>query len=189
LSLKWLRETLRLPQSYGEMDALAASVPIGAERLLFLPYLQGERSPHPDPNARGVFFGLSAIHRDSHMIRAVLEGVAYSQRECVDVFRELGVNVDDMTFTGGGARSALWRQMLADLYGCPVKTLANDEGAALGAAMLAAGALDSRPAVSGAVAPNGGSADAYETYYRVYASLYPMMKPAFNALTALGRNA
>ncbi|MDR0819705.1 MAG: xylulokinase [Oscillospiraceae bacterium] len=210
LSLKWLRDLLpptplkewgnaKAPLSeggqggsrlsYSQMDALAADVPIGAEKLIFLPYLMGERSPHPDADARGVFFGLSAIHGNAQIIRAVLEGVAYSQRECLDVFREMGVEVGDMTFTGGGSKSELWRQMLSDLYNCPVKTLSRDEGAALGAAMLAAQSVGdsvSPPTNSSeAVIPNRERSAEYEPYYQLYKSLYPVLRESYKSLAAL----
>ena len=122
---------------YFIMDQMAVEAGIGADGLLYLPYLMGERAPHPDPDCRGVFFGLSAIHGRKHLIRAVMEGVAYSQRECVDVFREMGIQIDDMMVCGGGGRSKVWRQMLADLYGCPVSTVNTSEGPALGVAILA----------------------------------------------------
>lgn len=148
LSLKWFRdnfcggekETAKLMgvDEYYLMDKEAETVPIGAERLLYLPYLMGERTPHLDPNARGVFFGLSAVHTKKEMLRAVMEGVSYSLRDCVEVFREMSINVSDMVACGGGGSSPLWRSMLADLYGCPVKTASSKEGPALGAALLAA---------------------------------------------------
>lgn len=205
LSLQWLRNTCCAPEAaraaeqgadaYQIMDELAKKVPIGAGRLLYLPYLMGERSPHPDPDCRGVFFGLSAAHGREHLIRAVLEGVAYSQRECVDVFRELGVTVEDMAVTGGGGKSPLWRQMLADLYGCPVSTLRTDEGPALGAALLAgvgAGVYGSVEEASEAAVhkdlalqPDEAAARAYEPYYRLYKKLYLDLKEDFSALSRL----
>jgi xylulokinase len=197
LSLKWLRETLNFTESYAEMDELARKIPIGSEKLLFLPYLMGERSPHPDENARGVFLGLSAIHTRAHMVRAVLEGVAFSQRECLDVFRELGTDVSDMAFTGGGAQSALWREMLADLYDCNVFTPPSAaHGAALGAALIAGagvGVFSSVPEASDAVTrtktaptqPDKSRADAYEPYFALYKSLYGALKPSFAELSSL----
>lgn len=205
LSLKWLRDTCCAPEvaeavakgvdPYTIMNELAEQAGIGAGRLLYLPYLMGERSPHPDPDCRGVFFGLSAMHQRGHMIRAVMEGVAYSQRECVDVFREMGVNVTDMTATGGGARSPLWRQMLADLYDCPVSTLAVDEGAALGVALLAgvgAGvfasveeACDAVIRKADPVQPDAGRATAYAPYYTLYKRLYLDLKADFRTLAGL----
>lgn len=147
LSLQWLRNNVcsnemaeakeKGVDPYEIMTEMAAQTPIGADRLIYLPYLMGERSPHPDPDCRGTFFGLSAIHERKHLIRSVLEGVAYSQLECVDVFREMGVNISDMMICGGGARSDFWRQMFADMYQCPVSTIKAEQGGALGAAILA----------------------------------------------------
>ena len=118
---------------YEIMTAEAARVPIGSEKLIYLPYLMGERSPHPDPDCRGVFFGLSAMHERPHLIRSVMEGISFSQWECVEVFREMGVPIEDMMICGGGGRSPFWRQMLADMYGCSVSTVQSDQGGALGA--------------------------------------------------------
>ena len=147
LSLKWFRdnfcnaekETAKLMDvdAYYLMDKETDTVPIGANRLLYLPYLMGERTPHLDPDARGVFFGLSAMHTKKDMLRAVMEGVSYSLRDCVEVFKQMNVSVSDMMACGGGGTSAIWRQMLADLYGCPVKTASSKEGPALGVALLA----------------------------------------------------
>lgn len=148
LSLKWFRdnfckEEIDLAKKmdvdpYIIMTEEAESIPLGAENLYYLPYLIGERTPHLDPDCRGAFIGLSAMHTRSHLIRAVMEGVAYSLKDCQEILVEMGVAVDDMTVTGGGGRSSLWRQMLADLYECPVKTITSQEGPALGAAILAA---------------------------------------------------
>ena len=147
LSLKWFRDNFCNAEKetakqigvdeYYLMDKEAETVPIGANRLLYLPYLMGERTPHLDPNARGMFFGLSAMHTKKDMLRAVMEGVAYSLRDCVEIFREMNISVSDMMACGGGGSSPLWRQMLADLYACPVKTASSKEGPALGAAILA----------------------------------------------------
>lgn len=201
LSLKWLRDTCcsaEMEQAkranvdpYKIMDELASGVPVGADKLIFLPYLMGERSPHPDPMCRGAFVGLSARHGRPNLIRAVMEGVAYSQRECLDVFRELGVSVDRMIVCGGGGRSRLWRQMLADVYGCPVTTLKVDEGAALGAALLAgvgAGVYSNVEQACEAVVQYNESqmpssnAKNYEPYYALYKKLYPCLKSVFDEL-------
>lgn len=206
LSLQWLRNTCCTAEQaqaeqegrdvYALMDEMAAGVPIGAGRLLYLPYLMGERSPHPDPDCRGVFFGLSAVHSRANLIRAVLEGVAYSQRECVDVFREMGVSVEDMAVCGGGGRSRIWRQILADLYGCPVSTLRVDEGAALGAALLAgvgAGVYTdvvdacAKTVHKGETYPSNREAhEAYEPYYQLYKQLYRDLREDFACLAQLG---
>jgi xylulokinase len=205
LSLQWLRNTCCAPETeraaaeskdpYYIMDKLAEDVPIGAEHLLFLPYLMGERSPHPDPDCRGVFFGLSAIHGRPEMIRSVLEGVAYSQRECVDVFAEMGVRIDDMLVCGGGARSRLWRRMLADLYACPVSLIEAEEGPALGVALLAgvcAGVYSSveeacRTAVrkGDTLQPDMAAHKRYEPYYRLYKKLYQDLKQDFRELASI----
>jgi len=204
LSLRWLRDTCcgeEIEQAKREntdpyviMTRLAEDVPVGADRLLFLPYLMGERSPHPDPLCRSAFVGLSARHGRAHLIRAVMEGVAFSQRECLDVFREMGVDVDCMTVCGGGGKSPLWRQMLADVYNCPVNTLKVDEGGALGAALLAgvgAGAYKSVEEACDAVVqynePQNPSpnVNAYESYYQLYKKLYPTLKPIFAELASL----
>ena len=206
LSLKWFRdnfcqseiETARNigADPYDLMGKAAGSSPIGANRLLYLPYLNGERTPHLDPNCRGVFFGLSAMHKKRDMIRAVMEGVSYSLRECVDIIREMNIDITDMTACGGGASSELWRQMLADLYGCPVKvTRQSVEGSALGAALLAAvgaGIYSSVPEACKAVVvsdkiqePITANSGEYEEVYSVYKKLYPAMKTCFDELAAL----
>ncbi len=203
LSLRWLRDVCCQPETaaaggrdpYQLMDGLAAEVPIGAERLLFLPYLMGERAPHPDPDCRGAFVGLSAYHQRAHLIRAVMEGVAYSQRECLDVFRDIGVEVGSMAVCGGGARSPLWRQMLCDLYACPIHTIASDEGPALGAAILAgvaAGVFPSLEEACGALVrpgpdqyPDQEASARYEPYFRLYKKLYADLKDSFSLLSRL----
>ena len=205
LSLQWLRNTCCAPEMqkaeaesvdpYYLMDKMASNIPIGAGRLIYLPYLMGERSPHPDPHCRGVFFGLSAIHGRAEMIRAVLEGVAYSQRECVDVFKEMGVEIKDMLACGGGARSAIWRQMLADLYTCPVSLTEADEGPALGVALLAgvcSGVYASIEQACGAAVRKGGSQQPdesstakYEPYFALYKQLYRDLKADFNTLAKI----
>ena len=180
---------------YELMTAEAEKSPIGANRLIYLPYLMGERSPLLDSDARGVFFGLSAIHTRGDLVRAVLEGVAYSQRQCLDVFREMGVDVSDMAICGGGGRSPLWRQMLSDLYNCPVKTIASEQGPALGVAILAgvgAGVYDTVAQGCAAAVrtgeestPDSGRSAAYEPYYNLYRSLYPALREQFRTLASL----
>ncbi|MBQ9898931.1 MAG: xylulokinase [Ruminococcus sp.] len=205
LSLKWFRdnfcmsekETARLMgvDEYYLMDKAAEQVPVGANRLLYLPYLMGERTPHLDPDARGVFFGLSAIHTRRDMLRAVMEGVTYSLRDCVEVFREMNVSVSDMMACGGGGSSSLWRSMLADLYNCDVKTAASKEGPALGAAILAsvgAGLYSSVPEACGEIvrtdrvqSPNAENVPEYEKFYRLYREIYPALRAQFAKLAAL----
>ena len=205
LSLKWFRdnfcgsekETAKYMgvDEYYLMDKQAETVPVGANRLLYLPYLMGERTPHLDPNARGVFFGLSAMHTKKEMLRAVMEGVSYSLRDCVEVFREMKINVSDMMACGGGGSSPLWRSMLADLYNCPVKTASSKEGPALGVALLAltgAGIYSSVPEACKAVckvdktqAPNEANVPEYEKFYQLYREIYPALKSEFAKLAAM----
>ncbi len=205
LSLKWFRDnfcnaeketaSLMGVDEYYLMDKEAETVPVGANRLLYLPYLMGERTPHLDPDARGVFFGLSAMHTKKDMLRAVLEGVSYSLRDCVEVFREMDINVSDMMACGGGGTSPLWRSMLADLYNCPVKTVASKEGPALGVALLAtvgAGIYSSVPEACNAVIktdktqePIAENVPEYEKYYQLYCEIYPALKASYKKLGAL----
>lgn len=205
LSLKWFRdnfctsekETAKLMgvDEYYLMDKEAEKIPVGADRLLYLPYLMGERTPHLDPNARGMFFGLSAIHGKSHMLRAVLEGVAYSLRDCVEVFREMNINVNDMMACGGGGTSPLWRQMLADLYACDVKTVASKEGPALGVGILALTGSGVYSSVQEACAniiktdkvqaPINDNIPKYEQYYQLYREIYPAIKEQCQKLASL----
>lgn len=206
LSLKWFRdnfcnaerETAKLMgvDEYYLMDKEAESVPIGANRLIYMPYLMGERTPHLDPDARGVFFGLSAMHTKKEMLRAVMEGVAYSLRDCVEICREMNIDVSDMAACGGGGTSPLWRQMLADLYACPVKTVASKEGPALGAAILAfvaAGVYSSVPEACAKIVradkicePDKDSISTYEGFYRLYTEIYPSLKDNYKKLAQLG---
>lgn len=204
-SLQWFRNNLCEPEMaaakaqgvdpYFLMDKQAAQVPIGANKLLFLPYLMGERSPLLDPDARGIFFGLSAMHTRADMLRAVMEGVVYSQRMCLDVLHGMGVFSSEMLATGGGGSSPLWRQMLADVYGCPVNTIANKEGPALGVAILAGvgtGVYASVPKACAAILktrepqdPIEENSKLYAPYYKLYCDIYPQLKEQFKELAAL----
>ena len=205
LSLKWFRDNFAWSEMetaasmgvdpYYLMDKEADSVPIGANRLLYMPYLNGERTPHLDPNVRGAFVGLSTMHKKKDMLRAVMEGVSYSLRDCVEVMREMNISIDDMMACGGGGTSPLWRQMLADLYACNVKTTANKEGPALGVALLAAvgaGIYSSVPEACKAVIkpekiqePIAENSAKYEKVYALYKKLYPAMKANFDELASL----
>ena len=177
------------------MDMQAEKSPIGANQLLFLPYLMGERSPLLDSNARGVFFGLSAIHQKRDMLRAVMEGVTFSQRACLDVLRSMGIGFDTMLACGGGGSSQFWRQMLADVYNCPVSTVVSREGGALGAAILAGVGVGIYESVQAACntmikmnepqMPNIAAGEEYKKYYQIYQSLYPSLKDQMTALSEL----
>ena len=205
LSLKWFRDNFcheemiaaagMKKDPYFLMDKQAEEIPIGSDRLLYLPYLMGERTPHLDPNCRGVFFGLSAMHTRQHLLRAVMEGVTFSQRDSVEVLREMGVSINEMLACGGGGSSALWRQMLADVYGCPVKTVVSKEGPALGVAILAGAGTGVYSSVQDGCAaviktnppqnPISQNSAEYEKFYNVYRALYPALKNNFSELARL----
>ena len=205
LSLKWFRDNLCWSEMetalnmgvdpYYLTDKAAMEIPIGANKLLYMPYLNGERTPHLDPNCRGAFVGLSTMHKKKDMIRAVMEGVSYSLRDCVEVMREMKINVTDMMACGGGGSSPLWRQMLADLYACPVKTTQNKEGPALGVALLAAVGAGIYSTVSEACKavilpdkiqnPVEENTIEYEKVYAVYKKLYPALKSCFDEIAAM----
>jgi len=205
MSLQWLRNNFFLPEMkvaeglgkdpYTIMTEQAERIPIGANRLIFLPYLMGERSPLLDPNARAVFFGLSAIHTKYDMLRSVMEGVIYAQRQCLDVHREMGIEFSEIYATGGGATSPLWRQMIADIFELPVITIQNREGPALGAAILAGVGTGLFPSVPEAcrriIKPNPSqqpiseNTKKYTQYYKLFCDLYPGMKNGFQTLAKL----
>lgn len=192
-SLSWWRETLG--GDYEKLVEAASDVPPGAEGLLFLPYLSGERTPHLDPKARGAFFGLTSRHGVAHMTRAVMEGVIFSLRDSLEIMRELEVPVEDVRATGGGARSSLWRRLQADIYGTPVRRTVADEGPAYGAALLAGVAAGAYSDVDEATSvvklreeitePDRERAKVYEEHYEVYRSLYPATSQAMSRLTDL----
>jgi len=205
LSLKWFRDNFCDAEKlvaagigkdpYYVMDQEAGRSPIGANKLLYQPYLMGERTPHLDPDCRGTFFGLSAIHTKYDMLRAVMEGVAYSLRDCMEILQEMNISFSEMTACGGGGTSPLWRQMMADVYDCPVKTVVSQEGPALGVAILAgvgAGIYKSVQAGCDAVIrtnepqpPILENTNQYDGFYQVYRSLYPALKESYSALAKL----
>jgi xylulokinase len=150
LSLRWFRDQMAAGASYEQLTAEAACVPPGADGVLWAPYLMGERTPHCDPNARAALVGLAASHGRGHIVRALMEGVAFSLRDTFSIFSELQVPVDSVRLGGGGSRSPLWRQIQADVYGCAVETVLADEGAAYGAAILAAVGIGLWPTVDAA---------------------------------------
>lgn len=205
LSLKWYRDNFCDAEKqaaqqmgidpYDLMNKEAAQSPIGANKLIYAPYLMGERTPHLDADCRGMFFGLSAMHTRRDLLRAVMEGVSYSLRDCLGVLKEMGVNPEQMLACGGGGKSPLWRQMLADVFNCPVATTVNTEGPALGVAILAgvgAGLYKSVPEachamihVNPAQEPIPENVPQYAKVYEVYRMLYPANKDVFKALGKL----
>jgi xylulokinase len=191
-SLKWLREELAPQHSWTELTTLAATVAPGADGLVFLPYLTGDQTAHPDPLARAAFVGLTVRHGLSHMVRAVLEGVACSLREVFELVRVTSPEpLHDVRVSGGGSRSPLWNQIVADVVGTPLTLTRNTEAAAAGAAILAAGAAGWHPtvataceamvAISSRVEP-GPDARVYDELYAAYRDLYPALKGSFEAL-------
>jgi len=198
-SLRWYRDTLGSEERavaermgvdpYELLCAQAAQAEAGCRGLVFLPYLSGERTPYPDPHARGVFFGLSLWHRREHLVRSVLEGVSYGLRDSLEILRGLGLPIRQVRASGGGARSDLWRQIQADVFGCELVTINVDEGPAFGAALLAgvgAGVYPSVPeacrrtiTVTQRTEPNPDTAQVYERYYQVYRKLYPALRDRF----------
>ncbi|MBO5649301.1 MAG: xylulokinase [Clostridia bacterium] len=201
LSLRWLRDTVCTEEvaaaaalgvdPYEVMCAEAAKSPIGANRLLYLPYLMGERTPHLDPDVRGAFIGLSAMHTRADMTRAVLEGVSCSLADCMSVLREMNVSPNVMRVCGGGGRSPMWRQMLADMFGIPT-AVTTAEGPALGAAILAmvgTGIHASVPEACGKIitlrdefAPDMSAHAQYQPYYGVYRKLYTDLRDTYKIL-------
>lgn len=190
LSMRWFRDQFGARSSAGDpydaMTAEAESVPAGANGLLWAPYLMGERTPHLDPNARAALVGLTANHTRAHVIRAIMEGVAFSLRDSFEIFSEMQVPVETIRLGGGGARSALWRQIQADIYGRPVATVEAEEGAAYGVAMLAGVGAQVWSSVDAAcsavvrtrskVEPNEQSAALLDRQYQAYRALYPALR-------------
>jgi xylulokinase len=200
-SFRWYRDTLgdmeRMQAKEAKRDPYdllteeAAKAPAGSEGLIFLPYLTGERTPYPDPNARGVFFGLTLRHTKAHMTRAVLEGVTYGLRDSLELMRALGIPIEQVRASGGGARSALWRQILADTFGAEIVTVNVTEGAAYGAALLAGigsgvykdatDACNQAIRLTGKTTP-GVATSTYADYYPRFRALYPALKSEFQAI-------
>ena len=173
LSLQWFRNRLAPGVSYDALMAEAAMAPAGSQGLYWLPYLMGERTPHLDATARGGWIGLTASHRRAELIRSLIEGVSYSQKDCLEIVEGLGVAVERVRASGGGAKSPFWRQMLADVFDKPVVTLASQEGSALGAALLAmvgTGEYASVPEVCGAVIREQDRVEPMEPAVRTYAA-------------------
>jgi xylulokinase len=167
----------------------------GCEGLIFLPYLMGERTPHLDANARGVLFGLTGRHTRADVIRAVLEGVAYSLKDSFEIFGEMGVPVTQVRASGGGGRSPLWRQIQADIFGTEICTVAADEGAAFGAALMASvgtggfssveEACNTSISLTNFTEPIAANRNRYQDYYGIYRSLYLALKPSFDRVTEI----
>ena len=195
LSLQWLRNQLAPGASYDSLTAEAAKAPRGSQGLFWLPYLMGERTPHLDATARGGWIGLTASHTRADLIRAVIEGVSYSQRDCLDIIESLGVPVSSVRASGGGAKSEFWRGLLANILDKRVVTLETQEGSAYGAALLAlagTGEYAGVPEVcraaireTASVSPTEADATFYRGAHLVYQALYPALKPVYAQIAAV----
>ena len=202
LSLRWFRDTFGMGggaaagggrDPYDLLSAEAAAAPPGSDGVLWAPYLMGERTPHLDPAARAALVGLAASHGRPHVVRAILEGVAFSLRDTLTIFAEMEVPVGNIRLGGGGARSGLWRQIQADVYGRAVEVLAAEEGAAYGAALLAGVGAGAWPSVDEACAravrvaarlePDASAAALLGGRYAAYRALYPALRAVAGAAT------
>ena len=199
LSLRWFRDRFGVPTAevtnagrdpYDLLAEEASSAPAGSEGAFWVPYLMGERTPHLDPNARAALVGLTASHTRGHLIRAVMEGVAYSLKDSFTIFDEMHIPVTSIRLGGGGARSPLWRQIQADVYGHEVEIVAAEEGAAYGAAILAGvgvgawssvdEACDRVVRVASRIAPDQAASKTMQNSYRTYRKIYPALHQALD---------
>ena len=206
LSLQWFKNNFcyeEIQQAdkenkdvYQITDDKARDIPIGCDKLIYLPYLMGERTPHLDPDCRGVFFGLSAMHTKAHFIRALMEGVTYSLYDCLLVLKEMGITPLSMLLCGGGSKSKLWKNMICDTFAIPVETAKSSDAAALGVAVLAAvgagiyGSVKEAcdvmiPQVSDKLSPDADNTASYRKYYNIYSSLYASLKTNYKDLANL----
>jgi len=195
LSLQWFRNQLAPGADYDALTAEAAKAPPASQGLFWLPYLMGERTPHLDANARGGWIGLTAKHTRADLIRSLLEGVSFSQKDCLTIIEQMGVRISSVRLSGGGARSEFWRRMFANIFDRRVATLASQEGSAYGAALLAmvgTGAFASVPEAcsrvireTASVDPNQDEARTYGAAYEIYQSLYPALKAVYPAIQGM----
>jgi len=172
--------------AYDRMTEEAAAAPAGSDGVLWAPYLMGERTPHLDPHARAALVGLAASHTRGHVVRAVLEGVAFSLKDSFTIFGEMKVPLSSVRLGGGGARSPLWRQIQTDVYGYPAEIVEAEEGAAYGAALLAGvggdvwktvdDACDAVVRVKSRFSPDPAAATALAVAYQKFRALYPALK-------------
>ncbi len=191
LSLRWFRDRFGAGADdgrdpYDHLSDEAAAAPPGADGVIWAPYLMGERTPHLDPHARAALVGLAASHGREHVIRAIMEGVAFSLRDTLTIFGEMGVPVTKIRLGGGGARGALWRQIQADVYGQAVELVEAEEGAAYGAALLAGVGAGLWPSVDAAcaavvrvraeVAPDPTAIEVLDRTYAAFRALYPALR-------------
>lgn len=193
-SLQWYRDTVAPHMSFDELMTEASLAPLGSEGLIFLPYLSGERTPYPDPLARGAFVGITLRHTRGHLTRSILEGVAFGLKDGFELIRRVGLGeIEQVRISGGGSKSVLWRQILADVLGTELVTVNTTEGAAYGAAILAGVGVGAWPNAETAcstlikiarrVSPDSKRAASYRLLHDQYKELYPALKPSFDKLT------
>ena len=204
-SLKWYRDNLA--QEIVEKAAVtnedpynlilkgSETVSAGADGLFFLPYLSGERTPYPDPDAKGVFIGLSMKHTKNHMARSVIEGITFAMRDSLELIKINGVSIDRIISSGGGSKNRYWRKIQSDIYGHPVSIVNAEEGPAFGVALLAATATGEYSTIEEAcsntikvtetIEPESISVEKYNNLYKFYNSLYPVVAPKFKEIAAL----
>ncbi len=205
ISYRWFRDTFGEVEkeiekkkgidAYISLNKLAEKVPVGSEGLIFLPYLNGERTPHQDGYAKGVFFGITPRHTKGHFVRAILEGVCYGLRDSLEIIKEMKVPIKQIRLTGGGAKSPLWRQIQADIFNHSVVTINVDEGPAFGAAIIAGVGVGVYKSFSEAteniikiktqIDPIKKNAKRYNEFYQIFKSLYPKLKLSFSEVSKL----
>jgi xylulokinase len=192
LSLQWFRNQFMPGIEYPELTREAATSPTGSQGLFWLPYLMGERTPHLNASARGAWIGLTASHTRADMIRSIIEGVSYSQKDGLEIIEGMGVPIESVRLSGGGSKSTFWRQIIADVLSKPVVTLESQEGSAYGAAILALVGTGAYGTVEeacrtvirevGRVSPRREETHSYGELHRIFQALYPALKPFYGRL-------
>jgi xylulokinase len=204
-SLKWyndnfgpsdnISKTYPDKEEYELLNKQAENIPAGSNGLLFLPYLSGERTPYADPYARGVFFGISYMHGQDHFVRSIMEGVAFSQFDCLSLMKEIGIISSKIVLYGGGAKSKIWRQIISDIFGTKIVTLNIEEGPAYGAALIAGAGCGIYKSVEEACDsvikevnknnPIEENVLKYNELYKIYNSLYKNLKDEFKKIDSI----
>ena len=196
LSFRWFRDNFAANESYDDLVESAKKIPVGADGLLWTPYLMGERTPHVDSTVRASLVGLTTIHTKAHVIRAILEGVAFSLRDAVEIFKELNIPIENIRLGGGGAKSSLWRQIQADVYGQKVEIVEAEEGAAYGAALLAGVGAGAWQTIDEAcektiktaeqIEPNANSVEILNHQYKAFQKVYFSLRSVMEILNSKG---
>ena len=194
-SLRWFRDNFCNLSSYKILSEKAEKIPVGSEGLIFLPYLTGERTPHNDPDVRGGFFGLTINHKKEHFIRSIMEGVVFGLKDSLEILQELKIEIKEVRASGGGANSSLWCQMQADIFAKKIVKTDVKEAPAYGVALLAGvssgifknirEACKKTIKVVATMEPIPKNVRQYEKYYRIYRSLYPILKPSFDNIKTI----